>query len=44
MPTTTKLKNMRFVPEETVFKNVNVEINKNNSAENIKTFSLTTCY
>ena len=34
-----KIKNMRFVPEETVFKNVNVEINKNNSAENIKTFS-----
>ena len=34
-----KIKNMRFVPEETVFKNVNVEINKNNSTENIKTFS-----
>ena len=34
-----KIKNIRFVPEETVFRNVNIEINKNNSTENIKTFS-----
>ena len=35
-----KIKNIRFVPEETVFKNVNISINKNNSTENIKTFNL----
>ena len=34
-----KIKNIRFVPEETSFRNVSISINKNNSTENIKTFS-----
>lgn len=34
-----EIKNMRFVPEDTVFKTVNLNINKNNSTENIQSFS-----
>lgn len=34
-----KIKNMRFIPEETVFKDVSLIINENNSTSNIQTFS-----
>ena len=33
-----KIKNMRFVPEETVFRNVRVRVNKNNSTEEIQDY------
>jgi hypothetical protein len=33
-----KIKNMRFVPEETVFRNVRVRVNKNNSTEKIQDY------
>ena len=36
-----KIKNIRFVPEETVFRDVSLKINKNNSTENIQTFNFT---
>ena len=33
-----KIKNMRFVPEETVFRNVRVRVNKNNSTEKMQDY------